>query len=40
MKVILYARVSTAEQASDGISLEAQTSKMEAYATLYDLDVA
>lgn len=39
MKVILYARVSTAEQANDGISLEAQTSKMEAYASLYDLEV-
>ena len=39
MKVILYARVSTAEQASDGISLEAQASKMEAYASLYELEV-
>ncbi len=39
MKVILYARVSTAEQASDGISREAQTSKMEAYASLCDPQV-
>lgn len=39
MRVILYSRVSTAEQATDGISLEAQQAKMEAYAGLYDLEI-
>lgn len=39
MKVILYARVSTEDQARDGVSLEAQSAKMSAYASLYDLEV-
>ena len=39
MRVIAYARVSTAEQADGGISLEAQQAKMTAYAALYDLTV-
>lgn len=39
MKVILYSRVSTREQAESGISLEAQRAKLEAYASLYDLEV-
>lgn len=39
MRVINYGRVSTAEQASDGVSLEAQRAKMKAYASLYDLEV-
>lgn len=39
MRVILYARVSTADQSDHGISLEAQEAKMEAYAALYDLEV-
>lgn len=39
MKVILYSRVSTADQADNGISLEAQTAKMQAYCSLYELEV-
>lgn len=39
MKVVGYARVSTAEQAQQGISLDAQEAKMRAYADLYDLDL-
>jgi DNA invertase Pin-like site-specific DNA recombinase len=39
MKVILYARVSTADQANDGVSLHAQQEKMNAYASLYELEV-
>lgn len=38
MKVILYARVSTLDQC-DGISLETQRARMEAYAALYELQV-
>lgn len=38
MRVILYARVSTADQI-DGVSLDAQQAKMMAYASLYDLIV-
>lgn len=34
---IAYIRVSTEGQASDGISLDAQRAKVEAYASLYDL---
>lgn len=40
MRVVLYARVSTADQSEKGISLEAQQAKMAAYAALYDLEVA
>jgi DNA invertase Pin-like site-specific DNA recombinase len=36
MKVIGYARVSTAEQASGGISLEAQEAKIRAYCELHE----
>ena len=39
MKVILYARVSTADQSDHGISLDAQQAKLGAYASLYDLTV-
>ena len=39
MKVIGYARVSTAEQASGGISLEAQEAKIRAYCDLHDLEL-
>lgn len=38
-QVIGYARVSTEEQASDGVSLGAQVEKIRAYAALYDLDL-
>lgn len=39
MKVIGYIRVSTEEQASDGVSLAAQREKLTAYAKLYDLEL-
>ena len=39
MRVVLYARVSTADQSDNGVSLDAQQAKMAAYATLYDLQV-
>jgi DNA invertase Pin-like site-specific DNA recombinase len=39
MKVIGYARVSTAEQAGGGISLEAQEAKIRAYCELHDLEL-
>lgn len=39
MKVIGYIRVSTEEQASGGISLEAQAAKIRAYCELYDLEL-
>lgn len=39
MKVIGYVRVSTQEQASEGVSLEAQEAKLWAYAALYELDL-
>lgn len=38
VKVVLYARVSTQEQAGTGVSLEAQTAKLTAYCQLYDLE--
>jgi site-specific DNA recombinase len=38
MRVILYARVSTADQSENGVSLDAQQAKMHAYASLYDLE--
>ena len=39
MKVIGYIRVSTEEQASEGVSLAAQAAKLRAYADLYDLEM-
>lgn len=39
MKVIGYIRVSTEEQATSGQSLDAQRSKLDAYAKLYDLEL-
>ena len=38
-KAIGYIRVSTDKQADQGVSLEAQKAKIEAYAMLYDLDM-
>jgi len=38
-KAIGYVRVSTEEQAADGVSLAAQEAKIKAYADLYDLDL-
>jgi site-specific DNA recombinase len=39
MKAIGIVRVSTEEQADDGVSVEAQTSKIKAYARLYDIEI-
>jgi len=39
VKVIGYIRVSTEEQASGGISLEAQAEKIRTYCNLYDLEL-
>ena len=39
MKVLCYARVSTADQEENGVSLEAQQGKMAAYASLYGLEI-
>lgn len=39
MKTIGYVRVSTEDQATDGVSLEAQKAKLQAYASLYDLEL-
>jgi DNA invertase Pin-like site-specific DNA recombinase len=39
MKVIGYVRVSTDEQATNGVSLDAQRTKLEQYAALYELDL-
>jgi DNA invertase Pin-like site-specific DNA recombinase len=39
MKAIGYIRVSTEEQATVGVSLQAQREKIEAYAKLYDLEL-
>ena len=39
MKVIGYIRVSTEEQATDGVSLAAQREKLHAYSDLYDLEL-
>ena len=38
-RTILYCRVSTADQADNGVSLDAQRAKLEAYASVYELDV-
>lgn len=38
-KVVGYIRVSTEEQAREGVSLEAQKHKIEAYCDLYDLEL-
>jgi site-specific DNA recombinase len=38
-RTVAYVRVSTDKQADKGVSLEAQRAKVEAYASLYDLDV-
>ena len=39
MRVLGYVRVSTEEQATNGQSLDAQRAKIEAYASLYDLEL-
>lgn len=39
VKAIGYVRVSTEQQASDGVSLEAQREKIEAFARLYEYDL-
>jgi site-specific DNA recombinase len=39
MQVIGYVRVSTEEQAAEGVSLDAQRGKLHAYAALHDLDL-
>ncbi len=39
MRVVIYARVSTEEQATDGVSLSTQTAKLTAYCGLYDLTI-
>lgn len=39
LKVVGYVRVSTEQQASDGVSLAAQREKIEQYCALYDLDL-
>jgi len=39
MRVIGYVRVSTEEQATNGQSLDAQRAKLEAYASLYELEL-
>lgn len=38
-RTVAYLRVSTDKQADHGVSLEAQRAKVEAYATLYDLEL-
>ncbi|MGB2924425.1 MAG: recombinase family protein [Limnothrix sp.] len=39
MKAVGYIRVSTEEQANHGVSLDAQKAKLEAYASLYDIEL-
>jgi len=39
-KAVAYIRVSTDKQAEQGVSLDAQRAKVEAYASLYELDLA
>jgi len=38
-RAVAYIRVSTAQQADHGVSLDAQQAKVQAYASLYDLDL-
>lgn len=38
-RAVAYLRVSTDKQACEGVSLDAQRAKLEAYASLYDLDL-
>ena len=38
-RTVAYLRVSTDKQADHGVSMEAQRAKVEAYATLYDLEL-
>ena len=38
-RVVGYVRVSTVEQASEGVSLAAQRARLEAYAVAMDLDL-
>jgi site-specific DNA recombinase len=38
-RVVAYVRVSTEQQAEQGLSLDAQQAKLTAYALLYDLDL-
>ena len=40
MRAIGYVRVSTADQANEGVSLDAQKSKIVAYCTLKDLNLS
>ena len=39
LRVVGYARVSTSEQASEGVSLAAQAAKVRGFAALHDLDL-
>jgi site-specific DNA recombinase len=39
MKIVVYVRVSTQDQAANGVSLEAQEARLRAYAGIYDLAV-
>ena len=39
-RTLAYIRVSTDKQADKGVSLDAQRAKVEAYASLYDLELA
>ncbi|MBI5535580.1 MAG: recombinase family protein [Deltaproteobacteria bacterium] len=38
-RTVCYCRVSTTKQVEEGVSLEAQRAKLEAYASLYDLQI-
>jgi DNA invertase Pin-like site-specific DNA recombinase len=40
MRVIGYVRVSTDQQANEGVSLDAQAAKIRAYCDLYGLELA